>query len=150
LSQSNLLVNHFLSHRSVTNELVNKIEASNYEFKPTETSMSASELVSHIYTSHYKFIKTVKVGNPSPFTESLEDTNQSLSRLGEDYTEKTKELIASLTDEELQREIELFGRHATGQQIVQMALEHEIHHKGNLYVYIRGMGHTDLPLYVNM
>ena len=145
-------VNHFLSHRTVTNALVEKIEKSNYEFKPTETSMSAQKLVTHIYTSYYKFIKTVKEGNGSPFLEKFEDNELSLSQIGEDFTEKTKELLASLTPEELDREIDMskiFGMNVTGHQMVQMAIEHEIHHKGNLFVYVREMGHTDLPLYIN-
>ena len=146
-------VTHFLSHRSVTNALVAKIEESNYGSQPTETSMSAEKLVTHMYTSYYKFIKTVKEGNGSPFLAKLEESNKSLVQLGEEYTEKTKELLASLTEEELAREIDMskiFGMNVTGQLLVQMAIEHEIHHKGNLYVYVREMGHTDLPLYINM
>jgi uncharacterized damage-inducible protein DinB len=147
------LAGHFLSHRTVTNALVEKIKESNYDFKPTETSMSAQKLVTHMYTSYYKFIKTVKEGNGAPFLEKLEDTQQSLTQLGEDYTEKTKELLASLTKEELDREIDMsktFGMKVTGHQMVQMAIEHEIHHKGNLFVYVREMGNTDLPFYVNL
>ncbi|MEH7346427.1 DinB family protein [Bacillus sp. JJ1532] len=145
-------VNHFLSHRTVTNALVEKIEESNYDFKPTETSMSAQKLVTHIYTSYYKFIKTVKEGNGSPFMEKFENTQLSLSQLGEESTEKTKELLASLTEEELDREIDMskiFGMKVSGHQMVQMAIEHEIHHKGNLFVYVREMGHTDLPFYIS-
>ena len=115
--------------------------------------MSAEKLVTHMYTSYYKFIKTVKEGNGSPFLAKLEESNKSLVQLGEEYTEKTKELLASLTEEELAREIDMskiFGMNVTGQLLVQMAIEHEIHHKGNLYVYVREMGHTDLPLYINM
>ncbi|MEH7523016.1 DinB family protein [Bacillus sp. JJ1503] len=145
-------VNHFLSHRTVTNALVEKIEESNYDFKPTETSMSAQKLVTHIYTSYYKFIKTVKEGNGSPFMEKFENTQLSLSQLGEESTEKTKELLASLTEEELDREIDMskiFGMKVSGHQMVQMAIEHEIHHKGNLFVYVREMGHTELPFYIS-
>lgn len=147
------LVSHFLSHRTVTNALVGKIEESNYDFQPTETSMSAQKLVTHMYTSYYKFIKTVKEGNGAPFLEKLDEAQQSLTQLSEDYTEKTKELLASLTKEDLDREIDMskiFGMNVTGHLMVQMAIEHEIHHKGNLFVYVREMGHTDLPLYINL
>lgn len=145
------IVSHFLSHRSVTNDLVNKIEASNFDYKPTETSMSAKELITHMYTSFYKFIKSAKEGNGSPFLEKFENTHPNLSQLGEEFTEKSKELLASLTEEDLERTIDMskiFGMNVTGRQLVQMAIEHEIHHKGNLFVYVREMGHTDLPLYL--
>lgn len=145
-------VSHFLSHRSVTNDLVARINEADYDFKPAETSMTAQKLITHMYTSYYKFIKTVKEGNGAPFLEKLDETDVTLIQLGEEYTTKTKELLASLTDEELDREIDMskiFGMNVTGHQMVQMAIEHEIHHKGNLFVYVREMGHTDLPLYIS-
>ncbi|MBY0121365.1 DinB family protein [Bacillus sp. S/N-304-OC-R1] len=147
------LVKHFLSHRTVTNDLVAKIEEDNYGYKPTETSMSAQKLVTHMYTSYYQFVKTVKEGNSSPFLEKLDESEKSLIQIGEEYTEKTKDLLASLTEEELNREIDMtkvFGINVTGHFMVGMALEHEIHHKGNLFVYVREMGHTKLPLFINM
>ncbi|MBS4193016.1 DinB family protein [Bacillus sp. FJAT-49705] len=147
------LLKHFLSHRIVTNELVKKIEESNYSYKPTETSMSTEKLVTHMYTSFYKFIKTVKVGNGSPFMEKLEHPEFNLSQLGEHYTELSKELLESLTEDELNRDIDMtkiFGINVTGHQMVQTAIEHEIHHKGNLFVYVRELGHTELPLYMRV
>lgn len=147
------IVSHFLSHRSVTNELVKKIEESNFDYKPTETSMSAKELVTHMYTSFYKFIKAAKEGNGSPFMEKFDNSHLSLNQVGETFTEKSIELLESLTEEDLNRDIDMskiFGFHLTGRQMVQMGIEHEIHHKGNLFVYVREMGHTDLPLYLNV
>ncbi|MBU8878001.1 DinB family protein [Bacillus sp. FJAT-29790] len=145
------MLNHFLSHRSVTNNLVQKIDEANYEYKPTETSMTAQKLVTHMYTSFHKFVKTIKDGNASPFIEKLETTHSNLNHIGEDFTEKSKDLIASLTDQELDQVIDLtkvFGMELTGRQLFQMAMDHEIHHKGNLFVYVRGMGHTDLPMFI--
>lgn len=53
----------------------------------------------------------------------------------------------------MDREVDLtgvFGRKVAGEQLLQLAIGHEIHHKGNLFVYVREMGHTDLPLYVKI
>jgi len=146
------LAHHFLTHRSVTNTLVEKIEKSSYDYKPTETSMSAKTLVEHMYTSYYGFMKAVKEGNASPITEKVENTYETLIEFGKDLTDKTVELLDSLTEDELNRELDtthIFGAKVTGHALVYMALEHEINHKGNLFVYLRLMGHTDLPLYVN-
>ncbi|MBT2689314.1 DinB family protein [Bacillus sp. ISL-47] len=152
MERSQKLLNYFLSHRSVTNELVGKIEAANYDYKPTETSMPAGKLVTHMLTSFYMFARTVKEGNGAVFGEKLDDVPQNLSEAAETLTEKTKDLISSLTNEELERSIDMkqiFGMELTGSQLLQIAMDHEIHHKGNLFVYVREMGHTDLPMFVS-
>ncbi|WP_110112272.1 DinB family protein [Bacillus sp. CGMCC 1.16541] len=153
MSNTNQLLQHFLSHRSVTNELIQKIEETHYDYKPTPTSMSAQKLVTHMMTSFYKFVAVVKVGNLSPFQERKEETESSLSTLAHTYTTQTVKLLESLTEEELEKELEvaaIFGSNLTGKQMLSIAIDHEIHHKGNLFVYVREMGHTELPLYMNV
>ncbi|CAM3651657.1 DinB family protein [Aeromicrobium ponti] len=152
MERSQKLLNYFLSHRSVTNELINKIEEKNYDYKPTETSMPAGKLATHMLTSFYTFARTVKDGNAAVFGEKFESVPQNLSEAAAAYTEKTKDLIYSLTNEELERSIDMkqiFGMELTGSQLLQIAMDHEIHHKGNLFVYVREMGHTDLPMFVS-
>ncbi|KON87637.1 hypothetical protein AF332_12895 [Sporosarcina globispora] len=145
-------LSYFLSHRKVTNELIKKIDEKNYEFKPTETSMPAGKLVTHMLTSFYMFAKTAKEGSPAVFGEKFDEIAPDLSEAAENYTEKTIEVISSLTSEELERKIDLtrvFGMELTGSQLLQLAMDHEIHHKGNLFVYVREIGHTDLPMFVS-
>lgn len=84
--------------------------------------------------------------------EEKHDIEQkNLSELASHYTEKTKDILASLTDNQLNCVIDtsaVFGQKMPASQLVSMAIDHEIHHKGNLFVYVREMGHTDLPLFV--
>ncbi|AFI27892.1 MULTISPECIES: DinB family protein [Bacillus] len=150
MSQSNQIVSHFLSHRNVTNELAEKISQDHYSYKPAETSMSAEELVKHILTSFHLFANVIKEGNASPFQNKQEETETDLNVLAKTYTDKTVAILEQLTEEQLDREIDLtsaFGRKVTGRALLQLAMEHEIHHKGNLFVYVREMGHTELPFY---
>ncbi|WP_026581250.1 DinB family protein [Bacillus sp. J33] len=152
MDRSQKLLNYFLSHRKVTNELISKIDENNYDYKPTETSMPAGKLVTHMLTSFYMFTKTVKVGNASVFGEKFDDLPHNLSEAAAAYTEKSIDLISSLTNEELNRSIDMtqiFGIELTGSELLQIAMDHEIHHKGNLFVYVREMGHTDLPMFVS-
>ncbi|MGG1345462.1 DinB family protein [Bacillus subtilis] len=152
MSQSNQIVSHFLSHRNVTNELAEKISKDHYSYKPADTSMSAEELVKHILTSFHLFANVIKEGNASPFQNKQEETETEtdLNVLAKTYTDKTVAILEQLTEEQLDREIDLtsaFGRKVTGRALLQLAMEHEIHHKGNLFVYVREMGHTELPFY---
>ncbi|MBM7703218.1 DinB family protein [Metabacillus iocasae] len=153
MSNKNQIIQHFLSHRSVTNELIQKIEENHYDYKPTPTSMPTQRLVTHMLTSFYKFAAVVKVGNLSPFQEKKEETELNLIKLADTYTAQTVELLESLSEEELEKELDvaaIFGSNITGKQLLSMGIDHEIHHKGNLFVYVREMGHTELPLYVNV
>lgn len=76
LSQSTQIVSHFLSHRNVTIELTEKISKNHYSYKPTETSMSAEELVKHILTTFHLFANVIKEGNASPFQTSRKKRKQ--------------------------------------------------------------------------
>ncbi|MFX3623396.1 MAG: DinB family protein [Ectobacillus sp.] len=151
MSRTNQFLGYFLAHRTVTLELVHKIEEKYYDYKPTPTSMSAKELVTHMVTAFYRFALTAKRGDATPFQEKIEPAESNLATLAEKYTEDTKALLASLTDEELDRVIDLsgiFGMHIPAGKLLQLAMDHEIHHKGNLFVYVREMGHTELPMFV--
>lgn len=151
MNRTNEIVQYFLTHRSVTVELVNKIEKEHYDYKPTPTSMPAKDLVTHMLFTFYKFAKVAKSGNPALFREKIEEPETDLQKLAETYTEKTKSLLESLTDEDFDRMLDLtqiFGAQLSVAQFLQSAMDHEIHHKGQLFVYVRGMGHTELPLFI--
>ncbi|MGZ0084253.1 DinB family protein [Geobacillus sp. C56-T2] len=144
-------VNYFLSHRHVTLELINKIDEAHYEYKPTPTSMTAKQLATHMLFSFYNFANAAKHGDPSLFRQKIEEPETNLAKLAETYTEKTRQLIESMSDDDFNRTLDftsIFGIHIPATQLLQMAMDHEIHHKGQLFVYVRAMGHTDLPLFV--
>lgn len=150
MKRSEAFLQSFLSHRKVTEALVEKIEKDNYTFKPAETSMSAQTLVLHMLTSFYQFAcSAAKVPPVDPYADEEE---VDLIKLAKVYTEETIKVIQSMADEDFKEEIDLtavIGAKLPAEQVLQMALEHEIHHKGNLFVYVRMMGHTELPLFVH-
>lgn len=151
MSHARKFIRYFRSHRDVTLDLVRKMDEQNYHYKPTPTSMSAQELVTHMLTSFYRFAQAAKKGDSSPFKEKMENSEGNLTVLAEKMTSETIHMIESITDDELNNEVDLsqvFGIKLTGRQLLKMAMDHEIHHKGNLFVYVREMGHTDLPMYV--
>ncbi|MRX73085.1 hypothetical protein GJU40_13130 [Bacillus lacus] len=151
MNRAEKIVNQFLAHRLVTNELIQKIEEGHYQYQPAPTSMTAQKLVTHMMTSFYKFAQVAKIGNLEPFQSPAEETESNLQELAESYTEKTVNVLRSITDQELDQIIDVsavFGEKLPAGQLIKMALEHEIHHKGNLFVYVREMGHTELPFYV--
>ncbi|WP_096437902.1 DinB family protein [Alteribacter populi] len=151
MSKSQRFINHFLSHRKVTEELVSKISKDHYEYNPTPTSMSTKELVIHMLTSFYRFAAFATQQTPKQLHE--EDAEINITELAERYTKETVSLIETMSDEDFKTEIDvthIIGVKLPAGQLLQLALDHEINHKGNLFVYVREMGHTDLPLFVNI
>ncbi|WP_027410282.1 DinB family protein [Anoxybacteroides tepidamans] len=151
MNRTNQFIQYFLAHRNVTIELINKIGTEHYDYQPTPTSMSAKDLALHMLQSFYKFAKVAKEGNPAIFTEKTEESETDLYKLAETYTEKTKQLLESLADEDFDRVLDLtkiFGAPFSVAQFLQLAMDHEIHHKGQLFVYVREMGHETLPFFI--
>ncbi len=149
MSKSAQLIDYLMSHREVTNELAAKIEPKDYTFKPTPTSMEAQKLVQHILESTYTFARLANKQEPEKLFE--ENDAADLTERAHVYTEATMKLLSKLSDEDFEQTIDvshIFGREMTAGQLLNMAIDHEINHKGNLFVYVREMGHTDLPMYV--
>ncbi|MDT8861397.1 DinB family protein [Alkalihalobacillus sp. MEB130] len=149
MSKNSHFKGYFLSHRLITNELINKIDKEHYDFKPTETSMSAKELVVHMLTSFYQFASAAAKQAPKPLHD--EKAEIDLANLATLYTDETVKIFESLTDEQFDEIIDLtaiLGVKLPAEQIINLAIDHEINHKGNLFVYVREMGHTDLPMFV--
>lgn len=151
MNRKDRMIQYFMSHRRVTNELISKIEEEHYAYKPTDTSMEAKALVSHMLISFYRFAKVAREGNPQFMSAVLDGEETSLSALAEKYTSETLHILESFSDEEFKKEIDMtsiFGVKLPASSLLQLAMDHEIHHKGSLFVYVREMGHTELPLFV--
>ncbi|SER56734.1 DinB family protein [Salipaludibacillus aurantiacus] len=149
MSKSASLKNYFLSHRKVTNELIDKIEPQHFDYKPAPTSMSAKELVIHMLTTFHMFAASAAKQAPEPIHQTSEEDD--LRKLADKYTDEAVKLIESLSDDSMNNMIDLtdiIGSTLPAEKVLEIAVVHEIHHKGNLFVYVREMGHTDLPLFI--
>jgi uncharacterized damage-inducible protein DinB len=149
MTNSNEFVSGWLSHRKVLHEMLKDVTTEQLQLKPYEKGMSLAELVLHITGAMGMFASTVQngtytKGEPSkPFTTSDELRANILAD-----TEKTEALLRSLTPEQLNHTIEFFGRSLSGSALLQNGKEHEIHHKGQLFIYLRIAGIEQLPFYV--
>ncbi|PRO66604.1 DinB family protein [Alkalicoccus urumqiensis] len=143
------LKNYFLSHRDVTKDLIGMIEKDKYDYRPTPTSMSAKELVVHMLTSFHKFAAIAAGRDPVQLHEENDDW--TLNELADRYTEESVRLIEMLDPAKIDEEIDLsqsMGTVMPAWRLIETAIDHEINHKGNLFVYVREMGHTHLPMFV--
>ena len=142
-------IHRWNTHREVLHKLVDLNQEGLAEYKPWEGSMSYGELALHIAGSMEMFANTVIRGEfAPPQTKNEWTTMEDVRNLVHRYTESTSSLLASITEEQLQQEIALFGKTAPGFAILNMALDHEIHHKGQLFTFARVAGVSELPFFM--
>lgn len=77
MERKDRIVQEFMSHRLVTEELIQKIDEKHLDYKPTETSMPAKELVTHMLQSFYTFASAAKEGTESLLKRSPKKQGQA-------------------------------------------------------------------------
>ncbi|AZN43795.1 DUF664 domain-containing protein [Paenibacillus albus] len=140
----------WLSHRKVLEEMLADVTTEQLSYKPWDSAMSLSGLVLHMTSAMGMFASTVKNGAYVPGTkrQPVATIEELRAGVAED-TKQTEAILRTITAEELEREIEFFGNKATGAKLLQNGKEHEIHHKGQLFIYLRIVGIEKLPFYVS-
>lgn len=145
-------VQSWLRHRLVLLELLELVGDDYVSFQPTETSMPLAKLAVHIATAGDMFVQALKSGtfNP-PEAPAVPETMAEVRTLVQSITDRNREEMSTLTDEMLAREVSakhIFGFDAPGVVWLNAMLEHEIHHKGQLFVYVRMTGPVKLPFFM--
>ncbi len=131
-------------HRTTMNVL-RAIPADQLGFRPHERNMTAGELAWHIATAQLHIAQCVALGRfelrlftAAPAPATIEEIVAGC----ESQYQQTCEALAPLTSEHLQQKIEMPGGHRLPASALMWSgvLFHQIHHRGQLSIYIRMMG----------
>lgn len=150
MSEVKQLMNDWLQHRKVLEELLEQIDDAHLHFKPWEGSMSLSELALHVAASNDAFVTVVKTGGELIIPDVPEcRTMDEVRKAVRDFTKKTKDTYESLTEADLEAESPIPHPKLQGKRkiLLKTVYEHEIHHKGQLFVYARMAGAKSLPFF---
>lgn len=152
MSQVEQMMNHWLRHRNVLEELLKTIPNEQIDFKPWDGAMTINELAQHIAASADMFVSIVKTGQGQITQPAITvcNTMEEVRLVVRELTEKTKAIYASLTDEELEIEYDSPHPNFRGprKKLLALTTDHEVHHKGQLFVYARMIGVKDLPFFI--
>lgn len=150
MSKAEDFIKSFVGHRSSTLQLANKIEDAS--FRPWEKAMPAGELFIHMANATLMFATAVSEGvivRPTPPAEKLDFTNMTVVRAElEKKTEAALEVLRNLPDSAMERLVDttsIFGQQLPGNLVLMIMRDHEIHHKGQLFIYARMTGVEQLP-----
>ena len=115
----------------------------NLDYKPSDSCMPAGELVWHIASADMMFLEGIIAGEFGKGPERPENT-ETPQQVSAWYAAQTSAAIAKLkamTPDEAAKIIDFYGMiQAPAAGFVTFAVNHSIHHRGQLSAYIRPMG----------
>lgn len=130
-------------HRT-TRAVIEAIPQTNQDYRPDPYSKTAMELAWHIAAAEHRFYSGIAAGafdfSPNHRPESVQTGPQIAQWFGESFA-KNAELLGKMSGEQLLKNIDfrgLFQRPAV--TFLNIALNHSVHHRGQLSTYLRAMG----------
>ncbi|WP_277678635.1 DinB family protein [Gracilibacillus dipsosauri] len=149
MSESTIMMEDWLQHRQVLVNLLEQIDDEAIHFKPWEGAMELGELALHVTGWNDVFVSMVKseefLPPDIPECKTMEEVRAAVNS----FTEKTKATYQSITEEEL--EMQNNATHpklqGTKKKYLLAMYDHEIHHKGQLFIYVRLVGVKDVPFF---
>jgi uncharacterized damage-inducible protein DinB len=138
---------HFDDVHGIARKAVAKIPSDKLDFRPTEEMMSVRELCFHMFAQEKVLLSGCAKGTieekdfASVDNEMVEiDTVDDLVRYGEEVHRATNDWVAQASDEEYNKTVRTFFGDVTPFMLISGAMEHMLHHRGQLYVYLRLLG----------
>jgi uncharacterized damage-inducible protein DinB len=118
-----------------------------FGWRTCETAMTLGELMNHLWLAERALVEAALTGEiPEQKPEPKTNTEELIAAFDQSHAELVARL-AALTPQQLSEEITPFGGKygtMTRDSLLQAMREHEIHHRGQLYVYLRMLG-ADVP-----
>jgi uncharacterized damage-inducible protein DinB len=128
----------------VTERVIAAIPPEKVDYRPDDIVKSAIDLAWHIVSAENRFLDAVINGtfdlSPAPRPDTVR-TADAVNQWYAERFEKNLERLAALTGEQLTKSVDFRGLFRFPAVIyVQLALNHSIHHRGQLTMYLRPIG----------
>ena len=149
MQQTEALLEAWLKQRTILEKLLLAIPDHHADFAPWDGAMTVSELAQHLGASADMFIWVAKTGEGQIGMPQTVDcpSMKEVRRIVQEWTAKTTETFKTLTAEDLETAYQSPFPNLDGprSKLVRLVIDHEIHHKGQLFVYARILGVQELP-----
>lgn len=117
-----------------------------FEWKTCESAMTLGALMNHLWQAESGLVEAALTASlPKTRMEPLNNTEDLIAAFETSHVENVSKVCA-LTPEQMKETVTPFGEAnaMTRQALLHGLLEHEIHHRGQLYTYLRILG-VELP-----
>ena len=144
-------LHYFGSVRERTMRVARCIPPEKIEWTYAPARFTLGDLLRHLaLTERYLWGENVQ-GRPSRYTAhgtEFADGYENVLAFVEKLHAESLEIFGQLTDEELQKKCKTpDGTPITTWKWLRLMVEHEIHHRGQIYIYLSLLGVTTPPLY---
>jgi uncharacterized damage-inducible protein DinB len=127
----------------VTRRVIEAIPIDRGDYRPDDIARSALDLAWHIAGAEHRFLDAVAAGG-FDFTAARPEgltTSAHVGRWYADTFQRDLERVAALSTDQLIKPIDFRGLFLLpAVRFLQIALNHSIHHRGQLSMYLRPMG----------
>src|SRR5258706_2745109 len=145
--QADVLRNFFLTsltnEHPVTRRVVDAIPQDKVNYRPHDVAKSANDLAWHIVSAEHRFLAAV-VSGTFEFGAARPDGVKTVADVSEWYAsafERDVDEVKSLSADALVKTIDFRGLFQFPAVVsLQIGLNHSIHHRGQLSVYLRSLG----------
>ena len=142
-------INNWRRIHKQTTKLMATAPNDKYDWKPCDSGMTLGELMNHIWIAEAGLVAAAKTGVfPKDMPPKLADTAELIAAFDKTHEEAIA-AAAALTPEELSEQVAPFGpdKAMSRMALLHLTHEHEIHHRGQLYTYLRIAGCEVPPLF---
>jgi uncharacterized damage-inducible protein DinB len=144
-------LSYFRSVRQRTMRVVEAVPADKLEWRHADGVFSPGDLARHIAaTERYTFAENA-VGRPSRYQgcgPALADGRANIIAFMERMHQETTAILEGLEPADLERKIASpQGAPITAWKLLRAMIEHEVHHRGEMYVYLALLGVPRPPLF---
>jgi len=148
MSRDDPFYRHFDEVHAIAVKSVRQLADDQLDFRPTPETYTARELVFHMFSQERAMLAGCKRGELllEDFKSVYADlpamkTVDDLARYGERVHAETNEWVTSCSDAAYERPVEcFFGPVMPPLHLISGGYDHLIHHRGQLYVYLRLLG----------
>ncbi len=120
-----------------------------YDWKPCDSAMTLGELMHHLYEAEVGLVEATITGVfPKERLSAINNTEELIAAFDKAHEDVIAK-VAALTPEQLSESVAPFGPDKAMPRMALLHLihEHEIHHRGQLYTYLRTAGAEVPPLF---
>ena len=128
-----------------TLEYLDTMPEDGYAFKPVADIRSFAEQMDHLADANFAFAAAAS-GKKSPMEEPAEkmadQSKSAVTRVVMNSYDFTIDAIKSMSDEDFNKNVMLFGMNVKAGDALEKSFEHQTHHRGQTTIYIRLKGVT--------
>ena len=140
----NAIIRYWNNVRQLTLRLLDEFPADKFDFRPAAEIMTVSQLFRHIINVEI-YIRDGFVNGewkePSEVPNTIFEKEMLRDKLKLE-NQKTIKILSEVPDGRFLKVHQTPYGEVSGEILVQVAIDEEIHHRGNLYTYLRCLGKT--------